>query len=316
MLDLGRILLQTEIRSAQKYWQITSSSDIYDEPFKSNKVVGILWETKVDYATFFGANPEYIHGIQMLPVSPINEDFLPASWVREAYQVFSKSYRTAAQGWLGVLLAAQAQFDLPGATPQILALTGHDDGNTRTNMLYWLYTRPNGQAKRANPFADIDGSTYVPSPSPSPTPSPTPSPAPSPTPTPSPSPSPTPSPAPSPGTCPTCGSGTSTCGNVCYNPQTYDCCTGNVIAAKGTCTTPTPTPSPSPPPTETDTACQTVSCPSGTSCCGGACYSPSAFTCISGSLCPRGTQKCGDACYDPNVYCCNSSNQLRIAGQC
>ena len=31
--DLGRLALATEIRSAQKYWQITSADDIYPPPF-------------------------------------------------------------------------------------------------------------------------------------------------------------------------------------------------------------------------------------------------------------------------------------------
>ena len=45
--DLGRILLATEIRGAQKYWQIKSEDNIYPAPFEDNKVVGILWSTKV-----------------------------------------------------------------------------------------------------------------------------------------------------------------------------------------------------------------------------------------------------------------------------
>ena len=45
--DLGRLQLATEIRGAQKYWQIMSQDDIYPEPFASNKVVGILWGSKV-----------------------------------------------------------------------------------------------------------------------------------------------------------------------------------------------------------------------------------------------------------------------------
>ncbi len=64
--DLGRLALATEIRSAHKYWQITSADDIYPSPFADTKVVGILWSTKVDYATWFGANIEFIHCIQVM----------------------------------------------------------------------------------------------------------------------------------------------------------------------------------------------------------------------------------------------------------
>jgi endo-1,3(4)-beta-glucanase len=54
LADWGRLLLATEIRSSRKYWHITSDSEIYDKPFADNKIVGVLWSSKVDYATFFG----------------------------------------------------------------------------------------------------------------------------------------------------------------------------------------------------------------------------------------------------------------------
>lgn len=54
LADWGRLLLATEMRSSRKYWHITSDSEIYEAPFANNKIVGVLWSTKVDYATFFG----------------------------------------------------------------------------------------------------------------------------------------------------------------------------------------------------------------------------------------------------------------------
>ena len=87
--DLGRLALATEIRSSQMYWQITSSKNIYPSPFADRKVVGILWSTKVDYATFFGANTEFVHCIQMLPFTPISEELLPYEWIIEEYSVLS-----------------------------------------------------------------------------------------------------------------------------------------------------------------------------------------------------------------------------------
>ena len=45
--DIGRLQLATEIRGAQKYWQIMSGDDIYPAPFTDTKVVGILWGSKV-----------------------------------------------------------------------------------------------------------------------------------------------------------------------------------------------------------------------------------------------------------------------------
>lgn len=81
----GQVLLATEIHSARRYWHIKSADTIYPAPFNANKVVGILWGSKVDYATFFGANTEYIHGIHMLPITPITELYLEKPWVTEEY---------------------------------------------------------------------------------------------------------------------------------------------------------------------------------------------------------------------------------------
>lgn len=44
----------------------------------ARQVTGILFEMKVDYTTWFGANPEYIHGIQVRPApSPPSDPILP-----------------------------------------------------------------------------------------------------------------------------------------------------------------------------------------------------------------------------------------------
>jgi endo-1,3(4)-beta-glucanase len=141
--NVGRVLLSTEIRSTQKYWQIKAGSPIYPEPFAANKVVGVLWGNKVDYATFFGNGPELIHGIQMIPFTPITEALLPADWVVEEYPVVSKALGGAiGEGWKGFIYMDHAIIDAPAAWGEVATLTGYDDGNTKTNTLYWVATRP------------------------------------------------------------------------------------------------------------------------------------------------------------------------------
>jgi endo-1,3(4)-beta-glucanase len=140
--DLGRLMLATEIRSAQRYWQITSESDIYPSPFADTKVVGVLWSTKVDYATFFGNAVEFIHGIQMLPFTPISEELLRPDWIVEEYPVVATGLPTASEGWKGFIYMAHAVINAPAAWVEAGTLVGYDDGNTRTNTLYWIATRP------------------------------------------------------------------------------------------------------------------------------------------------------------------------------
>ncbi len=145
--DLGRVMLATELRSTWKYWQINEGEGIYPEPFASNKVVGILWGTKVDHATFFGANLEFIHGIQMLPFTPITEELLRAEWIEEEYPVVSTVVNdpNIGEGWKGFIYMAHAVIDPVAAWSEAATLTGYDDGNTRTNTLYWLSTRPGAE---------------------------------------------------------------------------------------------------------------------------------------------------------------------------
>ncbi len=142
--DLGRLMLATEIRSTQQYWQVDSNDGIYDEPFASNKVVGVLWSTKVDYGTFFGANTEFIHCIQMLPFTPITEELLEPAWVEEEYPVLVTALDNPSigEGWKGFVYMAHAVIDPAAGWNECQTLTGYDDGNSETNTLYWLATRP------------------------------------------------------------------------------------------------------------------------------------------------------------------------------
>jgi endo-1,3(4)-beta-glucanase len=74
--DFGRLLTAMEVIATKTYWQMPTNSTTYPEQFKKNKMVGVLWSTKVEYSTFFGSNTEFIHGIQFLPFTPITEEYL------------------------------------------------------------------------------------------------------------------------------------------------------------------------------------------------------------------------------------------------
>jgi endo-1,3(4)-beta-glucanase len=145
MADLGRILLAMEIRGAQKYWQITNSSGLYEEPFASGKVVGMLWQLKVDEGTWFGGiNVPFTHTIQMFPFTPITEQLLRKEWVKEAYPILRDSLPDYAvgDGWKGFVYMDHAIIDKEAAWEEVQSLKNFDDGNTKTNTLYWVATRP------------------------------------------------------------------------------------------------------------------------------------------------------------------------------
>ncbi len=146
MRDLGRLMTATELRSVQRYWQMTAQGDIYPPPFADNKAVGILWSTKVEYATFFGANVEFIHAIQMLPFTPMTELLLPQSWIAEEYPVLATALTRPTpellETWRGFIVMAHAIIDKSAAWDEAQTLNAYDDGNSRTNTLYWIATRP------------------------------------------------------------------------------------------------------------------------------------------------------------------------------
>lgn len=141
--DLGDYLLSTEIVATKTYWQIKSTNKIYPEPYSKNGVVGILWETKVDYATWFGGNVEFIYGIQMLPFTEITPSYLDRQWLTETRPVWSVPIDSAKieEGWKGFLLLSDSIVDPKrnGLATQINSLKSFDNGNTRTNTLYFYY---------------------------------------------------------------------------------------------------------------------------------------------------------------------------------
>ena len=140
MYNFGRLLLATEIRSVNYYWHMPSVSDIYPSDFKAKKMVGILWDVKADYATWFGADPCFIHGIQMLPFTPITEEYLPYKFIKEEYPVVPR--HCGASDWDPYMTMDQAIVDQSGAWSRAQGLNRFHNGLSKTNMLWWIATRP------------------------------------------------------------------------------------------------------------------------------------------------------------------------------
>ncbi|KAI8871768.1 glycoside hydrolase [Ramicandelaber brevisporus] len=148
--DLARfelLMLQMELRAAHAYWQMPSRADssmpqIYPPEFTRHRTVGIVWGSKVDYATWFGANPEYIHGIQMLPYTPASSLLIQPQWAADQNKVLEDRLASGsvAQPWAEILIMAQATFDPQGARSRLAQITDHDNGNSASNALYWVST--------------------------------------------------------------------------------------------------------------------------------------------------------------------------------
>lgn len=102
-----------------------------------------MWSDKAVEATWFAAGMTYIHGINMLPFTPISELYLLKPWVQEEYPfVWSTLTPDITDEWRGFLIGTRCVSEPNEAWKQIRALTSFDGGNTRSNLMYFCATRP------------------------------------------------------------------------------------------------------------------------------------------------------------------------------
>ena len=209
--NLGELMMKVNKRSINTYFLMQDDNEAHPPEFIKNKVMGIYFDNKVDYATWFCGEPECIHGIQMIPASPINEFFRPIQFVQEEWdQVLRHIPLLTDPGrqspWQSLLYANVAAVDKSLALAK-LSTVPMDDGLTRSWALYYAATRPDGTMNPtpATPTPVTPAPTTTPTPTPAPTTPTTPTPtSPTPAPTTPTTPTPTsPTPAPTTPTTPT-----------------------------------------------------------------------------------------------------------------
>ncbi|KAJ8568783.1 hypothetical protein K7X08_032414 [Anisodus acutangulus] len=147
LVAIGSTLLAMEIHSAQTWWHIKEGSNLYADEFtKNNRVVGVLWSNKRDSGLWF-ASPDWKEcrfGIQVLPLLPITEVlFSDPRFVRELVQwtMPALARQGVGEGWKGFVYALEGMYDKENALDKTRKLTSFDDGNSLTNVLWWIHTR-------------------------------------------------------------------------------------------------------------------------------------------------------------------------------
>lgn len=175
----GKALLATETRGAHKYWHMQSDDTVYPASFAKNKCAGMVWGDKIDLNTWFGGGAVFAHGINMIPFTPYSEAHLNQAWVKEEYPVvrlslpppsrsfprhcfyclshvvddpstmmsrsLSRDYmlqHPPTDDWKGFIYMAHAVIEASLAWQEVASLTSFDNGNTRTNAMWWVATRP------------------------------------------------------------------------------------------------------------------------------------------------------------------------------
>nr|XP_043634641.1 ascus wall endo-1,3(4)-beta-glucanase-like [Erigeron canadensis] len=147
LVTLATLLTTVEIHAAQTWWHVKEDSKLYGADFtRENRVVGILWANKRDSILWFAPadQREFRLGIQLLPITPIAEVlFSDVEYVKQLvdWTLPSLKRKGVGEGWKGFVYALEGIYENNIALKKIRKLTGHDDGNSLSNMLWWIFSR-------------------------------------------------------------------------------------------------------------------------------------------------------------------------------
>ncbi|MBN8569309.1 MAG: T9SS type A sorting domain-containing protein [Ignavibacteria bacterium] len=154
----GAVMLQQEIRAAQKYNHIKNTNPTYPAAYSDvYKTITNLYQGVIDSKTFFGDKNYYSNGIQIVPVTPVTEklwgditfcqtmyDFSPNGW--KFTQCFQPGNADPdAKRWatigIGVQAMAYPQTALDFWPNYGYANANFDNGQSQSNALHWIVTR-------------------------------------------------------------------------------------------------------------------------------------------------------------------------------
>ncbi|XP_020218967.1 putative endo-1,3(4)-beta-glucanase 2 [Cajanus cajan] len=147
LVATGSTLLALEIRAAQTWWHVKVGDNLYEEDFaKDNRIVGVLWANKRDSKLWWAPAEcrECRLSIQVLPLLPVTETlFSDAVYAKELVEwtLPSLKNKTNVEGWKGFTYALQGIYDKNTALKKIRMLKGFDDGNSFSNLLWWIHSR-------------------------------------------------------------------------------------------------------------------------------------------------------------------------------
>ncbi|CDS06153.1 hypothetical protein LRAMOSA08681 [Lichtheimia ramosa] len=144
LVNLAALQLAITKRTTYEYFWMLDDNKNRPPNIIQNKVIGIYFEQKADYTTYFGRYVEYIHGIQQLPMTPaLADDIRTPEFVGQEWQQKLASIAPNVRSpWAGVLYLNYALLDPSTAYTQLRRVPV-DDGQTRSFSLYLASTRGN-----------------------------------------------------------------------------------------------------------------------------------------------------------------------------
>lgn len=110
----GNLILAILKRSFNNYFYLKADNKNHPEDFVLGMISGILFENKVHRITYFGDKQHLIHGIHMIPFTPITKYLKDPEWVRAEWEAFfstPEKYGVVEFGWNGLLYSNLALID-------------------------------------------------------------------------------------------------------------------------------------------------------------------------------------------------------------
>lgn len=138
--DLGAYLYTTEMNAIEQYW-----FDVDHAVFPSgytHTCVGMVWGTKAVHETWFSAEPEMIHGINLLPITPASLYLgRHTDHVRANYAEVVSENGGAPNDWRDILWEYRALADPQTAAASFAADPNYtpEDGESKAHTYHWLH---------------------------------------------------------------------------------------------------------------------------------------------------------------------------------
>lgn len=167
--NYARMLLAQEQHAAQVYWHMypSQSSTDRDQPYpeqglRSLVTIGNVQDWQAGAWLFWGDQKVQIAAIQILPVTPVNEYMYDAEWVNAVWDYTADELNDAtySDDWKSVIYLAYANANPGTAAQRSSALTSWGSGNSYSNQMYFLATRPGASGVCGDVDANPLG-TYV-----------------------------------------------------------------------------------------------------------------------------------------------------------
>ncbi|MBE2228141.1 MAG: T9SS type A sorting domain-containing protein [Ignavibacteria bacterium] len=158
MLNQGQLMLSQEVRAVQKYYYANQTNPVYPAVYTDQfKTVTNMYQGRLDASTFFGSVNYYATGIQVVPVTPVTEQFWSnISFAQQIYDYSPNGLRftpcfdstntnTTVWNWTTINVGVQATA-YPQTALNFWKFYGHnnanfDNGSSQSNVMYWILTR-------------------------------------------------------------------------------------------------------------------------------------------------------------------------------